>query len=71
MAGSCATTRGTVTAGRSEASSKARCAGWRPISFSVDGKEEPEKHGDTKGTIHQAQVHNQTGVNKGCKGFRR
>jgi hypothetical protein len=67
----CGTTRGTVTSGKSEATSKARCAGWRPISYSAEGKNEPEKHSDTAGTIKQVREHNQTGLNKGCKGFRR
>jgi hypothetical protein len=47
-----------VTAGSSEASSKARCAGWRPFRYSGAN--------DTLDTIQQARVHNQTGINKRC-----
>ena len=54
----CATTRGTVTAGNTPNASKARCSGWRPIDYSASG--------DTRETIDQVRVHNQTGVNKKC-----
>ena len=54
----CAPTRATVTTGNSLAASKARCAGWRAITFSAKG--------DTPRTIKEVRTHNQTGKNKKC-----
>ena len=49
---------GTATTGSAPLASKARCAGWRAISFSAKG--------DTPETVGQVRTHNQTGVNKHC-----
>ena len=54
----CAPTRATVTTGNSFAAFKARCSGWRAISFSAKG--------DTPRTIKEVRTHNQTGKNKKC-----
>lgn len=60
--GACSTlTPATVTVGSGPQASKARCAGWRPITYS--GAD------DTLDTIEQIRVHNQTGVNKRCRMF--
>lgn len=65
----CATTGGIVTTGSSPVESKARCAGWRPIPYTVNGNPAVgETHGDTASTIDRIRVHNQTGVNKHCWG---
>jgi hypothetical protein len=68
---SCETTRQIATTGpvppsvtvfsnkqRVQAAQKARCSGWRKISFSAKG--------DTDETIGEIRSHNQTGVNKRC-----
>lgn len=58
LAGCFEATRTTVTAGRSEASRAARCAGWRHIEYSGDL--------DTLDTINQVRVHNSVGERKKC-----
>ena len=61
------TTRGTAThsllpaAERKAAESRARCAGWRGISYSAKA--------DTPQTVAQVRTHNETGRRKGCKPF--
>jgi hypothetical protein len=40
------------------ADSKARCSGWRAITFSAKG--------DTPRTVKEVRTHNQTGKNKKC-----
>lgn len=65
----CKTTDGTVTSsvGNRAKESKARCAGWRGITYAVEGDpEKGETHGDTADTINQIRVHNQMGANKHC-----
>jgi hypothetical protein len=53
--------------GNRQAESKARCAGWRGLSYAVEGDpNKGETHGDTADTIAEIRVHNQTGVNKHC-----
>ncbi len=51
-------TPATVTPGRDQLSLKARCAGWRPISYSGSG--------DTLPTIRQIRIHNRFGVLERC-----
>ncbi len=51
-------TPATVTPGRDQLSLKARCAGWRPISYSGSG--------DTLLTIRQIRIHNRFGVLERC-----
>lgn len=48
--GGCATTSSTET--------KAQCAAWRPITYSLKG--------DTARTVKQIRVHNRTGQNLRC-----
>ena len=61
------TTRGTATrsllsqADRRAAESRARCAGWRGISYSAKA--------DTPETVAQVRTHNETGRRKGCRQF--
>lgn len=57
-----------MTPGKSQKTTKARCAGLRHISFAVKGDAAAgEKHGDTAGTIEQVEVHNEVLDKKGCK----
>lgn len=66
----CATTASTATTGNSPEVSKARCAGWRPLDFTVNGDPDAgETHGDTSATIQEIEEHNQTGKNKHCRMF--
>jgi hypothetical protein len=54
----CAQTSGIVTTGNSKDVQKARCAGWRAITFSAKG--------DTEQTIKEVRTHNVVGVKKKC-----
>lgn len=64
-----ATTNGTATRSllsnkdRKAAELKARCAGWKAISYSAKG--------DTEQTVTEVREHNQTGLNKRCPQFKK
>ena len=61
------TTRGTATRGllpaaeRKALESRARCGGWRGISYSAKA--------DTPQTVAEIRTHNETGRRKGCRQF--